>query len=78
MKIQGLLFMTLVLLPSAVLGQLYNNPQFVQEEQETVYPRWAAKTNLLYDAAILTLNLGVEFKVGHKTTLDIPVNYNDW
>ncbi|MCL1973728.1 MAG: DUF3575 domain-containing protein [Bacteroidetes bacterium] len=74
---KGLLFMMLFLLPLAVLGQAYNDLQSRQEENE-VYPKWAAKTNLLYDAAIMTLNLGVEFKIANKMTLDIPINYNDW
>lgn len=37
----------------------------------------AIKTNLLYDATT-TVNLGMEFKIGEKTTLDIPVNVNLW
>ncbi|MDR2894280.1 MAG: DUF3575 domain-containing protein [Alistipes sp.] len=40
-------------------------------------PTWGVKTNLLYDATT-TLNLGFEFKVGPKTTIDIPVSYNPW
>lgn len=40
-------------------------------------PRWVVKTNLLYDATA-TFNLGAEFRMGRKTTLDIPVNYNPW
>ncbi len=35
------------------------------------------KTNLLYDATT-TFNLGAEFRLGKKMTLDIPVNYNPW
>lgn len=37
----------------------------------------AIKTNLLYDATG-TVNLGVEFLLGKKTTLDISGNYNAW
>lgn len=33
------------------------------------------KTNLLYDATA-TFNLGAEFRLSHKLSLDIPVNYN--
>lgn len=33
------------------------------------------KTNLLYDATA-TFNLGAEFRLGGKTSLDIPVNWN--
>lgn len=37
----------------------------------------AVKTNLLYDATT-TLNLGFEFGLGQKTTLDLSGNYNPW
>lgn len=37
----------------------------------------AVKTNLLYDATT-TLNLGFEFGLSEKTTLDISGNYNPW
>ncbi|NDV66760.1 DUF3575 domain-containing protein [Bacteroides sp. 224] len=40
-------------------------------------PRFAIKSNLLYDATA-TLNLGIEFKTGRKFTIDIPANYNAW
>ena len=38
----------------------------------------AAKTNLLYGAGALTPNLGVEFGLGKRTTLDISGGYNPW
>lgn len=37
----------------------------------------AVKSNLLYDATT-TLNLGVEFGLGKKGSLDISGNYNPW
>ena len=37
----------------------------------------AVKSNLLYDATT-TMNLGLEFGLARKWTLDIPVNYNPW
>lgn len=37
--------------------------------------RFAIKNNLLYDAT-LTPNLGIEFGMGKKNTLDINANYN--
>ncbi|MDR0895956.1 MAG: DUF3575 domain-containing protein [Prevotellaceae bacterium] len=37
----------------------------------------ALKTNLLYDLTG-TLNLGAEFRLNKKWTLDIPFNYNPW
>lgn len=40
-------------------------------------PHWALKTNLLFDAA-LTVSLGAEIRLGHKTTLDIPFTHNSW
>ncbi|NDV80607.1 DUF3575 domain-containing protein [Bacteroides sp. 51] len=39
--------------------------------------RMVVKSNLLYDATT-TLNLGMEFGLSHKWTLDVPVNYNPW
>lgn len=39
--------------------------------------RVGIKTNLLYDATS-TLNLGVEFGLAQKWTLDISGNYNPW
>ena len=35
------------------------------------------KTNLLYDATT-TMNLGIEFGLAPKWTLDISGNYNPW
>lgn len=40
-------------------------------------PRWAVKTNLLYDATT-TINLGFELGLGRKWTLDVSANYNPW
>ncbi len=37
----------------------------------------AVKSNLLYDATA-TMNLGLEFGLARKWTLDIPFNYNPW
>jgi len=38
-------------------------------------PRIAVKTNMLYDA-VLSLNVGAEFKLSKRYTLDVPVHYN--
>ena len=35
------------------------------------------KTNLIYDAAA-TVNLGVEFPLGRRWSLDVSGNYNGW
>ncbi len=40
-------------------------------------PRVALKTNLLIDATA-SISLGVEFRTGRKTTLDLPFSYNGW
>lgn len=40
-------------------------------------PSWAVKTNLLYDATA-TFNLGMEWRLGRKTTFELPVSYNPW
>lgn len=41
-------------------------------------PRYAVKLNLLHGGALLTPNLGVEFGLGQKTSLDIYAAYNPW
>lgn len=38
----------------------------------------AIKTNLLYGIGTLTPNLGVEFRLSDKTSLDVPFGYNAW
>lgn len=54
-------------------------PSFGQITTEKIInaPVVVMKTNLLYDATS-TLNLGVEFALSHKITLDISGNYNPW
>lgn len=39
--------------------------------------RVAVKSNLLYDATT-TMNIGMEFGLSPKWTLDVPINYNPW
>lgn len=49
-----------------------------QSLNEDLYaPKFALKTNLLYWATT-TPNLGMEFTLGRKTTMDISGNYNFW
>lgn len=50
---------------------VYNSYDFTQT------PRWALKTNLLSDLST-TINLAGEFRLGHKTTLDLPFSLNPW
>ncbi len=55
-------------------------PRQVQAQHtigKTKLPAIGIKTNLLYDATT-TLNLGAEFRLGRKLTLDVPVSYNPW
>jgi hypothetical protein len=40
-------------------------------------PAWNVKTNTLYDATA-TLNLAPEFRLGGKTSLELPLNWNPW
>ncbi len=44
-------------------------------EKETDLPRFNIKTNLLYDLTT-TLNLGFEFRINERFSLDVPFNYN--
>ena len=44
---------------------------------ESYAQKVALKSNLLYDATA-TMNLGLEFGLARKWTLDVPVNYNPW
>ena len=44
---------------------------------ESYAQKVALKSNLLYDATA-TMNLGLEFGLARKWTLDIPVNYHPW
>ncbi len=45
------------------------------DSEEMLLPRWNIKTNLLYDLTA-TINLGVEFRIGRRMSLDLPFNYN--
>lgn len=58
--------------------------EVIAQRNESLYggklpatPKVALKTNLLYDATT-TFNLGVEFKLSSKYTLDLSANYNPW
>jgi outer membrane protein OmpA-like peptidoglycan-associated protein len=42
-----------------------------------VEPTVSVKSNLLYDLTG-TLNLGAEFRLGNRWSIDLPVNYNPW
>lgn len=49
----------------------------VEHVRNLTYPIIAVKSNLLYDATT-TLNVGAEFGLGKKTTLEVPFNLNPW
>lgn len=67
-----------LLVSSAVISaQAQSSVQAQTQEEETALAGWNLKTNLLYDLTT-TINLGVEFRTGEKTSLDIPFNYNPW
>ena len=50
-------------------------PSLKGQEQKSATPSLAISSNLLYDATS-SFNLGVEFKVGSRLTLGLPVSYN--
>ncbi len=63
-----------------LLSALFSAGLLAQETptlRQARLPAVSVKTNLLYDATA-TLNLGAEFRLGRKTTFDIPVSYNPW
>lgn len=49
----------------------------VQQSGRTYLPKFALKTNALYWATT-TPNLGIEFGLAPKMTMDISANYNPW
>jgi outer membrane protein OmpA-like peptidoglycan-associated protein len=65
----------LFLLPGVVSAQTQNG--LTSPGEEASLPSYGIKTNLLYDA-VTTINLGVEFRTGAKTSLEIPFHYNPW
>ena len=48
-----------------------------QGNDSTRLPYLSIKSNLLYDATA-SMNLGLEFRTGQKTSFEIPVTYNPW
>lgn len=49
----------------------------VDRVRNLTYPVLTVKSNLLYDATT-TINIGAEFGLGKKTTLELPFNLNPW
>lgn len=58
---------------------LFTTMGYAQEDEKKVYkdPSFAIKTNALYWATT-TPNLGIEFRLSDKFTLDISGGYNPW
>jgi hypothetical protein len=67
-----ILLAAMLLLPGAISAQVAGNGRY-----GITSPEMNIKTNLLWDVTT-TANLGVEFRIGDKTSLDLPVNYNAW
>lgn len=57
------IFLTILLAVGSALGVCAQNIE--------------VKTNLLYDLTT-TINLGVEFRTGERTSIDVPMSYNPW
>lgn len=77
-----MLLAVLFLVPVTVLAQTSVDTWQPTASEEPVgdlpkMPVFAVKTNLLYDATT-TFNLGVEFRLSKRLSLDLPVNYNPW
>ena len=60
-----------------VLLLLVTNINAQESESQGKPGNVSLKTNLLYDATG-TFNLGLEFRTGERTSIDIPVNWNPW
>ena len=55
-----------------------NSPQSGDKGKESMtLPYLSIKSNLLYDATA-SMNLGIEFRTGKKTSFEIPISYNPW
>ena len=68
--------------PTSYKRMLLYHKRVEAEKYGTVYgltetPRFAIKTNLLYDFTTV-LNLSTEFALSHNTTLDLSFNWNPW
>ena len=72
MRIKTKIFLaTLLLLPALLSAQDRAN------KGEIILPSWGIKTNLLHDATT-SPNLGLEFRTGRKTSLDVSASYKPW
>jgi hypothetical protein len=75
-----LLLSAFLLIGAAFTGQAQYTHRVLPVQPEffkPALPGLNVKTNLLYDAT-MTFNLGLEFRTGGRTSIDIPANYNPW
>jgi hypothetical protein len=59
----------------------YDEPTYGYEQEQpgtTAPRRIMLKTNLLYDIAVMTPNLGIDLGLGQRTSLGLLVGYNNW
>ena len=66
-KLRGFFFLLVVFSVASVWGQ------DIRSADSPV----GIKSNLLYDATA-TMNLGAEFRLGRRTSLDVPLSWNPW
>lgn len=66
--------------PSPILPPAYSSYYPLENyiRSQAYLPSIALKTNLLYAIGTLTPNLGIEFGIGSKTTLQFSGSYNPW
>ncbi|NDV65566.1 DUF3575 domain-containing protein [Bacteroides sp. 224] len=70
----ALSFLIVFLLP--VSGQVLTRYD-VPHQYGTAIPRWGFKNNALLDAT-LSLNVGVEYRISKRYSIDLDVSYNPW
>ncbi|WP_407430024.1 DUF3575 domain-containing protein [Arcticibacter sp.] len=63
--------------PLLIIGMVFSSLCHAQRNWYGFTPTAGGKTNLFYDATS-TINLGAEFRLGGKTSIDVPFNYNPW
>ncbi len=64
------ILVALLIVPTMLMAQS-------RDKDEYTLPTWNIKTNLLSDITT-TMNLGIEFRTGGHTSIDIPVSWNPW
>jgi hypothetical protein len=79
MKTKQIILLLFLLLGNTVRGQYRESGDFHYQNIWNTFrtPLIGVKTNLLWDAT-MTANLGAEFRLSKRHTLDVPFNYNAW